>query len=264
MSLKYNIRHLTEMLSRDDLSREDKSAIRFALWNMGAMAQPPTLPYWRYVQYTDDGSALYECLDCKARWDTRSAPGWFNEFEDVDGPGDGVMSYEQKGKTVYYRKRDEPLYVRSQTYCGYCGIEWKGPIRSNVDNEYMLGPRRKRIQDATRDNYKRFNTLTVGFPMTRTNYKRFKPEWWWVIQHRTYWFDRPTERQESWRDVNKMSPYKFNAVKAHERLVEERVRGHDDEPMFNTEEQYRIVRKTNKELEGVRGYCSVYELHNYA
>ncbi len=48
-------------------------------------------PYWRYVQGTDDGCSIYQCLWCMASWESRSSPNW------------------DKWK-----------------FCPVCGFEWKG------------------------------------------------------------------------------------------------------------------------------------------
>jgi hypothetical protein len=51
------------------------------------------IPKWREKRYTDDGCSLYECLNCKNIWESRSTPeyGW--------------------------------------KFCPYCGIEWVGEIK---------------------------------------------------------------------------------------------------------------------------------------
>ncbi len=28
-------------------------------------------PYYRYIDYTDDGCSLYQCLACKGKWEAR-------------------------------------------------------------------------------------------------------------------------------------------------------------------------------------------------
>lgn len=50
-----------------------------------------SIPFWRYVDYTDDGCSVYECLDCYRSWEARTDPkysGW--------------------------------------KFCPYCGCEWEG------------------------------------------------------------------------------------------------------------------------------------------
>lgn len=77
------------------------------------------IPQWRYVHYTDDGCALYECLQCKAQWEGRGGPG--------------------------YRMFDTGEYVASWHFCPVCGVKWTGSPRTD-DNE--VGPRRQRIREA--------------------------------------------------------------------------------------------------------------------
>jgi hypothetical protein len=77
------------------------------------------IPQWRYIHYTDDGCALYECLQCKHKWEARSSPG--------------------------YRMFDTHEYVATWQFCPACGVKWTGSPRTD-DNE--IGPRRRRIRDA--------------------------------------------------------------------------------------------------------------------
>lgn len=85
------------------------------------------IPQWRYVEYTDDGCARYECLQCKHTWEGRSAPG--------------------------YRMFETNEYVAIWHFCPACGVKWTGSPRTQ-DNE--VGPRRKRIRDAVESDPRRF------------------------------------------------------------------------------------------------------------
>jgi len=50
-----------------------------------------SIPFWRYVTYTDDGCSVYECLDCYRSWEARTDPK-YSEWK----------------------------------FCPYCGCEWEG------------------------------------------------------------------------------------------------------------------------------------------
>jgi hypothetical protein len=107
---------------------------------------------WRLVEYTDDGCSLYECLQCEGRWESRSAPGWFTSHVDTEclvKGGHTVLEGPDR-KPRYYTERAEPLYMAYWLWCPICGTKWEGPLRCNVDNERMLGPRRLRIANAYR------------------------------------------------------------------------------------------------------------------
>lgn len=63
-----------------------------------------SIPYWREVQYTDDGCSVYQCLTCYSKWEARSAP-WWSE--------DGQKPVGKKG---------------IWNLCPVCGVEWVGQI----------------------------------------------------------------------------------------------------------------------------------------
>lgn len=245
MSRRYNEKRLREMLQRDDLDRDDKQAIRFAVWCIsqvcgGSPISPvPEIPYWRYVRYTDDGCALYQCLNCKQQYEGRTAPGWYDDYETVDGPGPGVMHYMStvNGEQVprYYRKREEPLYKPTFTYCPFCGVEFKSAIRPTTDNEHMLGERRQRIEKALYDR----------------RAERVEPSWWWVIQRREVWADR--EQPEPWEDEGRIDPNKKGALEAYRELQYWRERCREDDKQSGglwckIDHEARIVKMTNEEL----------------
>lgn len=109
MSLRYNQKHLREMLSRSDLNRDDKQAIRFALRCISQLyvkqSPAPTMPYWRSIE---DG--IYQCLNCKEQWESVTRP---------------------------------------QKFCQFCGQEFEGPIKELTgDNPRMLGERRLKQHNA--------------------------------------------------------------------------------------------------------------------
>jgi hypothetical protein len=86
----------------------------------------------------------------------------------------------------YYRPTD-PVYQPAWRYCPYCGVEWEGPIRCDVDNERMYGERKKRIYNAPRpDNY---------------------PNHWWVIIQKETKYSRETP-------IWKLDPRRYSAVQA--------------------------------------------------
>jgi len=53
---------------------------RFPKWHDPCIVSPmdrKPFPYWRMVQGTDDGCTVYQCLACKADWESRTSPcGW--------------------------------------------------------------------------------------------------------------------------------------------------------------------------------------------
>lgn len=81
---------------------------------------------WRYVEYTDDGCALYECLQCYGRWEGRGEPGY-----------------------IHHETRQ---YIACWHFCPLCGTQWLG--KRTTDSERLcdkaLGPRRLRIFEAQR------------------------------------------------------------------------------------------------------------------
>ena len=68
MKLGYKKQYLLEMLKADQFSAEVKSAVRWALWCINnpetpqVVTKPPGVPFWRYVEYADDGCTIYQCL----------------------------------------------------------------------------------------------------------------------------------------------------------------------------------------------------------
>jgi len=205
-------------------------------------------PLWRYVRYTDDGCALYQCLQCKGQWDGRSEPGWYQWFEEVDGPGEGVRTYTKTvdGKKVpYYMKdRETPIYHPHFNFCPICGIRLEGAVVVQEHNERMLGPRRWTIQQAIQE---------------REDYHaRNDPDWWWVIQERTVWSDR--DEPDPWQDKLRADPRKIGAVRMWKELQNVRKQLAEDHanPMFDLSYEARVTRKNNDEF---APYCSVHQLY---
>lgn len=62
------------------------------------------IPYWRYVDGTDDGCSIYECLSCKASWESRTAPGFDNR----------------------------PNWF----YCPVCGHRWEGELKYDTEKRF--------------------------------------------------------------------------------------------------------------------------------
>ena len=75
------------------------------------------IPKWRYVEYTDDGCAKYQCLNCYETWEGRSWPGYT-----LDGAFTAIWKF-----------------------CPHCGCQWTGATRTQ---DCELGPRRTRIRNA--------------------------------------------------------------------------------------------------------------------
>ena len=167
-----------------------------------------SIPRWRYVRYTDDGSSLYQCLNCYNDWDARTAPGWDNPYQDVDEPCDGSNTIIQviDGKEVprHYIKLDVPVYNKTWTYCPYCGVEWEGPVRLENDNEYMYGPKRaerhrKVYERRSKDGWRYDDDTSL----------------WWVIQERSVWRDDTAQAGNvgTWEDKEYAAVGKMPAAK---------------------------------------------------
>lgn len=150
------------------------------------------IPRWRYVRYTDDGSALYQCLNCYCYWDARTEPGYFEKYLKTDALVQGGWTLSGDGVRTYYAKRAEPAYRENWKFCPYCGVNWEGVVPhdcSECDNEHMLGDRRLKIERLIR---KRSNAISDS--MMNMNWMdrekiwgdtwRAPPHFWWVIQER--------------------------------------------------------------------------------
>lgn len=84
------------------------------------------VPFWREVEYTDDGCSIFQCLFCKAKWEARTSPGYYRYKCgkcDCCVAGkyltDGTSCYGQKEFKAYC-----PFFV----YCPCCGIRWDGQM----------------------------------------------------------------------------------------------------------------------------------------
>ena len=165
------------------------------------------LPFWRTVRYTDDGCSVYGCLDCKNEWESRTEPGWFEYFEEFDSEVEGAIHYLKpiNGKQIDYwhAKRDTPIYRPIFIFCPFCGIKWDGPIRLNLNNTYMLGPKRLARQLAIEKNNSKIR-FSDGY------YASQQPKWQWAIQTREVWPDRATP--EKWKTSQTVAPININAI----------------------------------------------------
>jgi hypothetical protein len=151
-----------------------------------------SIPCWRYVRYTDDGSALYQCLNCYNDWDARTAPGWFDTIREVPEPCEGSMSYTRGEDKVHFIRREVPVYKPTWTYCPYCAVAWEGPVVCNDDNEYMYGMARLAVYDMIRKRRSADGWKSLESPVTL----------WWVIQERSVWRDDTAQAGNvgSWED----------------------------------------------------------------
>ena len=170
------------------------------------------IPFWRYIEYTDDGCALYECLSCHQQWEGRTAPGWVSDCQSCEATDEGAIFYGTEGCVKKYYKTIPAVYKPTWTFCPYCGIKWKGPVRVETDNEKMLGPRRKGIKDVV-DKYwqeKRF----AG------QYDENIPYWYVIFERETRFEEHTPEvrSQDSWTPYEKMSPTNVTLVQAYEQL----------------------------------------------
>lgn len=254
MSLRYNKRHLFDMLKRDSLSRDDKQAIRFALWaisvQQGGDTPEPVFPFWRYVRYTDDGCALYQCLNCKSQWESRTQPGWLDhhdKFDGLDESGGGIK--DRDGNVYHYKLKDEAVYKPVMIYCPFCGIEWEGPIRRDYDNEYMRGEKR-----LARD-----KAIEVARPTAPT------VAWWWVMQTREIWPDR--DGPGNWRDEGRYNPDRYGSVRIAKELRDRRERCKQEDAhsaeLFGVKHEARIIKMSGEELKQKypQNWCPLREVY---
>lgn len=172
-----------------------------------------SINYWRYVEYTDDGCSLYQCLSCYETWESRTAPGYF-DLEDN--------------------------YARTWKFCPYCGVEWSGmrttPFSRHHEGRRQLGSRRHRIKAAIERREKQYQDeywskptgergpypgSAVGVPA--------EPPYWLVVEKA----ERPVrhgDRPLSWTPAFKMSGFHPSAKRmlelARKELEQERA---DDE-----------------------------------
>lgn len=192
-----------------------------------------SVPHWRYVHYTDDGCAIYQCLNCYNKWESRTAPGWYNPFMGVDEPVEGCMSFTQGDTIKYYVKRDEPLYQEGWKFCPHCACEWDGAIVPDCDNDRMLQGRRLRVYRLERD----------------LPYRSSESDWYWVIQDREVWQSR--DEPEEWKSVKKCDPRRYSAIEMFKELQERReyfsveTRGQ----MFPVITECRVIKITREDAE---------------
>lgn len=69
---------------------------------------------WRKVEYTDDGCTVYECLKCKAGWESRSDPEWGKwQFCPCCGTKwDGQLKWDENAKYEKHRLRNSAKQVQ--------------------------------------------------------------------------------------------------------------------------------------------------------
>lgn len=200
------------------------------------------IPYWRYVRYTDDGCAIFQCLNCKNEWEARTAPGWFDSYETFDHPVEGASKYLSTIDGVqtphWSRKREKPIYKPVFRFCPFCGINWEGPIRCNDDNENMYGPKRLARENKIRE---RESALRYDDEY----YKRHEPSWWWVLERREIWPDR--EEPEPWKAEAKYNPNRASAIYVYRELLDEREKCLEDDrrsaELFAVKHEARIVKR---------------------
>jgi hypothetical protein len=96
------------------------------------------------------------------------------------------------GSIIGWRERATPIYVAIWAFCPYCGVRWEGPVRSDVDNSLMLGPRRLRIWQ-----------LQQKHPTPR------EPAWYWVLLREYKYAFREDSQTEA---VYKFNPDKNSAL----------------------------------------------------
>lgn len=136
-------------------------------------------------------------------------------------------------------------YARTWHYCPYCATHWDGRVQGW--GEQSLGPRRERIEKAK---------------MKVRVWKRVEPPFWWVIQTRTYWAERPADHVANrWCCVVKFPGLKY-PVKAVLAYLRQEQSGLDNsDKSIRCEDQIRLVlcSPTDKRL------VSCYEghLHNF-
>jgi hypothetical protein len=125
------------------------------------------LNLWRYVRYSDDGCAIYECLNCYRGWEGRDEPGYYHW--------------------------ETNQYIACWHFCPFCGTKWDGPLHaSEEEKEHRYGPRRARIWAAQR---KRWDEEAL-----RRNHRPDQPPFIWVIEVQAQWRDSPEAKWESrWR-----------------------------------------------------------------
>lgn len=74
--------------------------------------------YWRHVKYLDDGVSEFQCLNCKAKWNSPDGPGYM-----LDG------NYH-------------PFFI----YCPFCAVKWEGTKCDEYRKFDYLSKRRQRIE----------------------------------------------------------------------------------------------------------------------
>lgn len=192
-----------------------------------------SVPHWRYVNYTDDGCSIYQCLNCYNKWEARTAPGRYDPYEYIDEPVSGCTVVKRGDGTHYYfLERDIPLYKEGWKFCPHCGCEWDGAIVPDYDNEYMYQGRRLEV-------YRMVKNLP---------YSSSQPDWYWLIQERQVWADR--DGPEDWKGFRKYDPRRYSALDIYKELQWVRENRFDySNRLFAITDECRAIKITPEEAE---------------
>lgn len=155
-----------------------------------------SINYWRYVEYTDDGCSLYQCLSCYETWESRTSPGYFGVDDD---------------------------YLAHWKFCPYCGTQWAGMWTTSFSRHHeghrQLGRRRHRIAEAIERLRDKWRRDEGPYPDTPP-----EPPYWLVIE-RSEQADRNRGRPLDWSPAYKMSGFHPSAKRmldlAHEDVARE-------------------------------------------
>lgn len=114
---------------------------------------------WRTVRYTDDGCSLYQCLNCKNQWESRSIPGYI------------TADYTEDYRTIEGTFR----YIPKQHYCAYCGIKFDGVVGyQHPSNEKCLGKRRFEISHKRKDNNYEIRVFSIEYDYRSYGYSHYE------------------------------------------------------------------------------------------
>lgn len=160
---------------------------------------------WRYVHYTDDGCAIYQCLRCYGRWEGRGEPGYI---------------HHETGE-----------YVACWHFCPLCGTHWDGKRTTAAEKlcDKALGPRRQRIWEAT----DRWQWGPDGWRST----EQYQPPFYWVLEVRqASAFIGKSIEQQPWAPHNWINGLSMSAkdVLAHSRYLQKQLQDDvSDRPRYD-------------------------------
>ena len=151
---------------------------------------------WRYVEYTDEGCAIFQCLKCKSQWESRTSPGYIIQetFVGTDG------------------KTYEAGYYPTWHFCPVCGTKWDGCERDRAD---VVGPRRTKIQDAI-ESRQRAEWSLPWEQRRAAEIAREKEQRFWLIEENYQYLDFEIDRNKKWEMVQKLDRAKHSAKEALE------------------------------------------------